>query len=559
MELLKKTPRIEVVDALRGFAVMAILLVHNLEHFIFPVYPESSPEWLSILDAGVFNAVFSLFAGKSYAIFALLFGFTFYIQSHNQQLKGKDFGYRFLWRLVLLAGFATLNAAFFPAGDVLLLFVVVGIILFIVRKWSDKAILITAILFSLQPIEWFHYIMSLFNPAYTLPDLNVGAMYSEVADYTKNGTFWEFLIGNVTLGQKASLFWAIGAGRFLQTAGLFLFGLYIGRKELFVTSESHLKFWTKALIIAAISFAPLYSLKEQIMQSDSSLIQQTVGTAFDMWQKFAFTIVLIASFILLYQKAYDAATDVIKNNGGRYQLYSYEEYPNVWGQDFQSESLFELYITLSEPSGGTGGEGAPMVYANEATVDWNNLILSEDFLNLLNEDPKDVRHCLTKESVIENNTGLPAAAMHEKVYLAKFPGKTGDDPKTNNICIIRLSEVYLNAAEAGLKKGTDIEEAQGYLNDIISRRTTDTSQQVSTETFTLDRILKERRKELVGEGEVFYDYLRNGLAIERKGSWHLETLKASNAQKIEATDLRIALPIPQSEIDANPNIQQNPR
>ena len=39
------------------------------------------------------------------------------------------------------------------------------------------------------------------------------------------------------------------------------------------------------------------------MQSDSSLIQQTVGTAFDMWQKFAFTIVLIASFILLYQKA----------------------------------------------------------------------------------------------------------------------------------------------------------------------------------------------------------------------------------------------------------------
>ena len=37
MELLKKTPRIEVVDALRGFAVMAILLVHNLEHFIFPV------------------------------------------------------------------------------------------------------------------------------------------------------------------------------------------------------------------------------------------------------------------------------------------------------------------------------------------------------------------------------------------------------------------------------------------------------------------------------------------------------------------------------------------
>lgn len=112
--LIKKSTRIEVVDALRGFAVMAIILVHNLEHFIFPVYPADSPGWLNVLDQGVFNVTFSLFAGKAYAIFALLFGFTFYIQSSNQKKQGKDFGYRFLWRLVLLVGFATLNAAFFP-------------------------------------------------------------------------------------------------------------------------------------------------------------------------------------------------------------------------------------------------------------------------------------------------------------------------------------------------------------------------------------------------------------------------------------------------------------
>lgn len=302
MELSTKTPRIEVIDALRGFAVMAIILVHNLEHFIFPVYPENSPEWLAILDQGVLNATFSLFAGKSYAIFALLFGFTFYIQSYNQQSKGKDFGYRFLWRMVLLVAFATLNAAFFPAGDVLLLFSVVSLVLFIVRKWSDKAILIAAVLFLLQPVEWYHYIVSLFDPSYTLPNLNVGAMYNDVAAYTKAGNFWDFILGNVTLGQKASFFWAIGAGRFLQTAGLFLLGLYIGRKKLFATSEANTKFWIKALIIGAICFAPLYSLKEQIMQSQDTLIRQTVGTAFDMWQKFAFTAILVASFILLYQK-----------------------------------------------------------------------------------------------------------------------------------------------------------------------------------------------------------------------------------------------------------------
>ena len=299
-QLLKKNPRIEVVDALRGFAVMAIILVHNLEHFIFPVYPTDSPTWLNVLDQGVFNAVFSLFAGKAYAIFALLFGFTFYIQSNNQKRQGKDFGYRFLWRLVLLAGFATLNAAFFPAGDVLLLFVVVGLVLFLTRNWSDKAILVTSIIFLLQPVEWYHYVANLINSAHQLPDLKVGEMYAEVAAYTKAGNFGDFIWGNITLGQKASLLWAVNAGRFFQTAGLFLLGFYIGRKQLFVASEQNLRLWVKVLIASAVLFAPLYTLKELIMGNEG-IIPQTAGTAFDMWQKLAFTLVLVASFVLLYQ------------------------------------------------------------------------------------------------------------------------------------------------------------------------------------------------------------------------------------------------------------------
>ncbi len=298
------SPRIEVVDSLRGFAVMAILLVHNLEHFIFPVYPDASvqPIWLNILNEGVFSITFSLFAGKAYAIFALLFGFTFYIQFTNQQKQGKDFGYRFIWRLILLVGFATLNAAFFPAGDVLLLFCLVGLVLFIVRKWTNRAVLITALFFLLQPIEWYHYTVSLFNPGHTLPDLGVGKMYAEVAAYTQEGHFWYFIKQNITLGQKASLFWAIGAGRLLQTAGLFLLGLLIGRKQLFISSAKNTRFWVKTLIFASIAFGPLYQLKVQLTDPALPLIlQQTVGVILDMWQKFAFTAILVASFVLLFQ------------------------------------------------------------------------------------------------------------------------------------------------------------------------------------------------------------------------------------------------------------------
>lgn len=293
--------RIEVVDALRGFAVMAILLVHSLEHFIFPVYPTNLPVWLEALDRGVFNVVFTLFAGKAYAIFALLFGFTFYIQSVNQKRKGKDFGYRFLWRLLLLVGFATLNAAFFPAGDVLLLFSIVGIVLFFARNWNDNVLLIVAILFLLQPMEWYHYFASVINPAHQLPNLGVDAMYKEVAEVTKAGDFLDFIVCNVTLGQKASLFWAVNVGRYFQTAGLFLLGFFLGRKQVFASTEKNQQFWIKTLVVAAITFAPLYTLKELIMEGEP-IVQQTVGTVLDMWQKLAFTLVIVSSFVLLYQR-----------------------------------------------------------------------------------------------------------------------------------------------------------------------------------------------------------------------------------------------------------------
>lgn len=279
---------------------MAILLVHNLEHFIYPVYPEVVPDWLTIIDNGVVSGVFSLFAGKAYAIFALLFGFTFYLQSDNQRRKGKDFGYRFLWRLVMLAIFATVNAAFFPAGDVLLLFVIVGLVLFLVRNLSSSVVLILSIVFLLQPVEWFHYVAGLVNPSHSLPDLKVGEMYAAVGESTASGSIGDFLWTNITLGQWASLMWAVGAGRLFQTAGLFLLGFYIGRKELFAESDKNFSFWVRTLIVAAISFAPLYAWKEMIMGSEDELVRQTAGTAFDMWQKLAFTLVLIASFVLLY-------------------------------------------------------------------------------------------------------------------------------------------------------------------------------------------------------------------------------------------------------------------
>ncbi len=87
------------------------------------------PGWLNVLNEGVFTVVFALFAGKSYSIFCLvIWFFCFYIQYSNQQAKGKRLRLPLPLRLLLLTIFATLNAAFYPAGDVLLLYAIVGVV-----------------------------------------------------------------------------------------------------------------------------------------------------------------------------------------------------------------------------------------------------------------------------------------------------------------------------------------------------------------------------------------------------------------------------------------------
>ena len=244
------------------------------------------------------------------------------------------------------------------------------------------------------------------------------------------------------------------------------------------------------------------------------------------------------------------------NNGGLYQLFTHDEYPTVWGKDFSSESLFEFYYTLSEPDGGTGGEGAPMVYADNVK-DWNNLVLTKAFLDLLGEDPDDVRHSLNRLPEKPEEDILPEGSKGHPKYLNKYPGKTGDNPQDNDICIIRLSEVYLNAAEAAFKLGgaENLKFSLDCLNAIVSRA--NPAKSVKESELSLERILKERRKELVGEGHAFFDAMRNGLSVNRTGGWHLPSVAA--AAVIAPSDPRVALPIPQAEIDANPNMVQNPR
>ena len=79
---MKRHPRVDVADVLRGIAVMGIILLHSIEHFNFYSFPDTAgqSEWLNFSDKAIWDGMFFLFGGKAYAVFALLFGFSFFIQ-----------------------------------------------------------------------------------------------------------------------------------------------------------------------------------------------------------------------------------------------------------------------------------------------------------------------------------------------------------------------------------------------------------------------------------------------------------------------------------------------
>ena len=300
--LLAKSPRIEVVDALRGFAVMAIMLLHNIEHFNFYDFPTASSAFMEAMDKGIWETLFFLFSGKAYAIFSLLFGFSFFIQYNNQAEKGKDFRLRFLWRLFLLFIIGCFNGAFFP-GDILVLYSIIGVVLVLVCRWSDRAVLIAAIILMLQPLELGKFFYAMINPDY-VPAAGVWRVHSQrMYPFLSQPDFWAMVKSNLWDGQLFSLLWAWGYGRFFQTASLFLLGMLIGRRQLFANLSEHRVFWMRTLVIGAVCFVPLYFITASLPDMISNKAMLTpMNTVVSSFRNFSFMCVLVACFVFLWQQ-----------------------------------------------------------------------------------------------------------------------------------------------------------------------------------------------------------------------------------------------------------------
>lgn len=315
--------RLLIVDTLRGFAIVSIMLLHNIEHFDFYFTPTNLPAWMPAIDKAIWSTLFFLFAGKSYAIFALLFGLTFYIQDKNQEKLGADFRLRFAWRLILLLGFGIINTAFYQ-GDILVTYSLIGFSLIPVARLKSNWVLAIAIILILQPFEWFNFVYAYFHPQLKLENPASWAYFGKMGNYIPGNSIWETWKGNILNGKVAVLLWTWEAGRVLQTSALFMLGMILGRFQKFLMNEANRKFWLRILIISAIIFIPLFYLNaHHIAAIKNEALKRPLNTIVSSWVNMAFMLVLVSGLFLISTKKFFQKIHTVLAPLGRMSLSNY--------------------------------------------------------------------------------------------------------------------------------------------------------------------------------------------------------------------------------------------
>ena len=153
-----KDNRITVIDALRGFALLGVVLVHMQQHysiFNFGAFTPTEPAF-PVLDGWIGWLTRNVLMGRFINIFAFLFGMSFFIQMDRAAKKGVDFRRRFIWRMVILFLIGVVGSAFY-SGDILSFYALFGLVLVLLYPLKTKVLVIIASLILIGAPRWISF------------------------------------------------------------------------------------------------------------------------------------------------------------------------------------------------------------------------------------------------------------------------------------------------------------------------------------------------------------------------------------------------------------------
>lgn len=237
-----------------------------------------------------------------------------------------------------------------------------------------------------------------------------------------------------------------------------------------------------------------------------------------------------------WQEAANYATKVISNK--KYELAPADAYAAMFSAATAPEGgeiIFEVYGSdKNEYWDNSGWAHLPYTTTTDDKGSHGDVCATKDLYDLYSEG--DVRKSMFKQ---HGNDYFPT----------KYSGKPKDsDPKYTNVPILRLSEMYLNRAEA-IINGASI---QGVTAESDLRKIATVRGASQTAAATKQGVFDERRRELAFEGHITADYARCNKSMTRKD------FDDSKNKDVAFPSYMWALPIPHRELTANPNVAPNP-
>lgn len=279
--------RADILDSLRGFALLGVLLDNSFGFCGWGFYTqpmrEALPTWPADGLLGLLELAFV--HGKFYSLFSLLFGIGFSIILLRNEQKGINPFKVFYRRLFILLLIGAAHLFLLWEGDILFLYALIGFLLPLFRKCSDRTLLIWAAALLLSPI--------LIDVIKVLLNIKTGDVIEVIAkkiDKTngvptddsyahylfKDGSGWK----EWRNWQESGFFWRysyiIESNRIPKVLGMFLLGFWAGRKMIYSNLENYVSLFKKIRKWGFIVGIPA-SLAMAYFEIDSKAIPNTLG------------------------------------------------------------------------------------------------------------------------------------------------------------------------------------------------------------------------------------------------------------------------------------------
>lgn len=325
MQVFKITllPRNPLMDAIKGFALIGIVMINAMTHFNFSTSPEQGLLFSSQMDQRVMYWTTQLIGGKAYAIFALTFGWSTYIQYARSKSMPKTFVPYLLRRMGILALASLLFSLLFKE-DLLYLYTLAAIPLLLLTNWPTKALLALALVLILQiPL------LCRLAIAFLYPSLEAVNTTGQDLAATMNFIYAKGSLGDVlgfNFWQGRSLVWTslLNTGKYMQLLGFLIMGVYLGKCRYFDCIETHQTLIYKLLFASISMILVLHSISAWVVALLwNEKQQELLSTLLLSYRDFAHILLTISALVLVYIKTKTFKVWGLLTDYGRFSLSHY--------------------------------------------------------------------------------------------------------------------------------------------------------------------------------------------------------------------------------------------